>query len=161
MKNKAIRYISLFLLILVMGVIFYFSAQPADVSDETSGGVVQKLLSIIYPHFNNFDRLAQEDIIITLILPVRALAHFSEFSLLGAVLFVFLSTFSGVLYNRRSLFTFLFGLIYAVSDELHQLFVPGRACQILDVAVDIFGVFTAIILCLMLSRIWRRKRDEQ
>ena len=161
MKNKVIRYSALVLIVSLMCVIFYFSAQPADLSNETSDGVIDQLLSVFYPRYNNLDEFAQQDIVITLVLPVRALAHFSEFFLLGALSFVFLSTFSGILKNHRLLFSFLFGLLYSVSDEVHQLFVPGRACQFSDICVDAFGVFIAIMICAMFSRIWRRKRHEQ
>jgi len=35
--------------------------------------------------------------------------------------------------------TVLFTSAYGVSDELHQLFVPGRACSLFDYAVDSAG----------------------
>ena len=161
MKNKIIRYSALVLLVLVMIMIFCFSAQPAEASNETSDGVITKILSILYPDFTSLDEFAQQDIVITLVLPVRGLAHFSEFFLLGAVSFVFFSTFGGVFSRRRSMISFLFGLIYAASDEVHQIFVPGRACQLTDVLVDSLGVFTAIMLCVIISRLWRRRRSEQ
>lgn len=34
-----------------------------------------------------------------------------------------------------------FGVIYGASDELHQLFVPGRSCSGMDLLVDGIGSF--------------------
>ena len=32
-----------------------------------------------------------------------------------------------------------FGCLYGITDELHQLFVPGREASVIDVAVDTLG----------------------
>ena len=39
------------------------------------------------------------------------------------------------------------GFLYAVSDEVHQIFVPGRAGQLRDVLIDTTGVLLGIFLC--------------
>ena len=47
----------------------------------------------------------------------------------------------------------VFAALYAVSDELHQFFVPGRNCDILDVLADTVG---AIVVSVVLCRyVWR------
>ncbi len=48
--------------------------------------------------------------------------------------------------------TFLVGLLYAVSDELHQLYVPGREASVKDVGIDAAG------LLLVLFLIWIKER---
>lgn len=42
--------------------------------------------------------------------------------------------------------TLLFGSIYGASDEIHQYFVPGRSCDILDWLADTLGSFSSILL---------------
>lgn len=37
-------------------------------------------------------------------------------------------------------------LAYAVSDEIHQYFVPGRSCELRDVFIDFSGSVLGIIL---------------
>ena len=53
-------------------------------------------------------------------------------------------------------------LLYAISDEIHQLFVPGRAGQIRDVLIDFSGSLTGVIFALIfitiLSKIILKKR---
>jgi VanZ family protein len=51
---------------------------------------------------------------------------------------------------------FFTGVLYAVSDEIHQLFVPGRAGQIRDVLIDACGVFVGIIIA---NRLLRRSAE--
>ncbi len=58
--------------------------------------------------------------------------------------------------TRKKLYT-LMGLallicfVYAISDEIHQTFVPGRGAQISDVVLDSLGAGTGIIVYLQLG----------
>ena len=62
---------------------------------------------------------------------LRKGAHVVEFAVLGALL----ASATG-----RLLPAFVLGALYAVSDEVHQHFVPGRNGNALDVAIDAVGV---------------------
>jgi VanZ family protein len=66
---------------------------------------------------------------------LRKLAHVTEYAVLGALL---------VRAIGRSGPALLLGTLYAVSDELHQSFVPGRAGRPLDVAIDMVGLACGI-----------------
>jgi len=46
-------------------------------------------------------------------------------------------------------------ILYAVSDEVHQLFIPGRGGQFKDVIIDSAGVLVEIIICNWACRIKR------
>lgn len=48
--------------------------------------------------------------------------------------------------KNSSLFTLIIIGIYAGLDELHQLFIPGRSCDILDWLADMTGAFIAAFL---------------
>jgi VanZ family protein len=78
-------------------------------------------------------------------LVLRKLAHAAEFAVLGALL---------LRATARSGIAFVLGTLYAVSDELHQSFVPGRAGSPLDVALDTVGVAIGIVL----SQVVRARR---
>lgn len=64
----------------------------------------------------------------------------------------FLFAFSGCMYLSRGrsvdwmMVALLFSFVYAVSDEVHQLFVPGRAASLGDVGIDILGIMLAGML---------------
>ena len=70
-------------------------------------------------------------------LVLRKLAHAAEFAILGALL---------VRATGRAGIAFGLGVLYAVGDEVHQTFVPGRAGAPLDVAIDAIGVAVGIVL---------------
>ncbi len=68
---------------------------------------------------------------------LRKTAHLIEFGILGALL---------LRATRTPLVAILLGVLYAVSDELHQHYVPGRRGAPLDVAIDAFGVLAGVLL---------------
>lgn len=47
---------------------------------------------------------------------------------------------------RYILFSLIISIIYAILDEVHQLFVPGRSCNYQDVLIDTFGILLAILI---------------
>lgn len=65
----------------------------------------------------------------------------------------------------RGLFAAVFSCIYASSDEIHQLFVPGRAGQVRDVLIDTSGAVAGILLAILIRKIWlkavRKNRDNK
>ena len=48
------------------------------------------------------------------------------------------------------------GVLYAISDEIHQLFVPGRTGCILDVGIDTLGIITGIIIFMIFIKILKK-----
>jgi VanZ family protein len=73
-------------------------------------------------------------------LVLRKIGHAAEFALLGALL---------VRALRSPWAAFAIGVAYAVSDEIHQHYVPGRVGAWYDVAIDAVGVAVGILA-------WRR-----
>ena len=122
MKHKII----VILAFTMMGIIFLFSSCNADVSSMQSDMIV-KLINNVIP-INSFF--------------VRKLAHFSLFFILELILFL---TFKNI---RLS---FFISLGYALLDEFHQYFVPGRSCELRDVLIDISGC----ILAILIIKLWR------
>jgi hypothetical protein len=72
-------------------------------------------------------------------LVLRKLAHTGEYAVLGALLLRAL---------HRDVPAFALGVAYAISDELHQHFVPGRRGAPLDVLIDAGGASAAALLVL-------------
>lgn len=161
MKNKVIRYSALVLLIVWACLIFHFSTQSSDASTNTSGGVVEKMVVAFYPEYDSLDATVKRVVLSILMAPVRKTAHFGEFAVLGALFFVFYSTFEGVIKKHIILISVLSGLLYAISDEIHQYFVPGRSCRALDVCIDLTGVLSAVFICYLINWIWRRIKIGQ
>ena len=90
--------------------------------------------------------------------PIRKLAHMAEFGSLAAIAFLFLLTWGGKVLWRYSA-SLGFALVYAATDELHQLFRDGRGSRLSDVFIDFTGAFiTCTVLLIIVIVIRRSKR---
>lgn len=118
------KIISLLLLISWCLVIFFFSSQSAQDSTSTSSFVASLL-----PFLPLFW--------------VRKLAHFFEFFVLGVLA---INWFSKISLNSKKviMISCIFCLLYAFSDEVHQMFIDGRAPRLLDVLIDFGGALIGI-----------------
>lgn len=54
--------------------------------------------------------------------------------------------------QKAALVTIVICFFYGVLDELHQIFIPGRSCELLDLIADIIGAVTGSIIVLFLAR---------
>ncbi len=148
--TKILFVIELFFTLILMGTIFYFSSQPADESQELSDGIVYHVIVLfraVIPGIS-FD-------IASFI--VRKAAHATEYLLLG---FFWCKT---VIYWHRLqdvhrgaptgflkifLFSWSIPVLYAISDEVHQSFVPGRSCELRDMCIDACGALIGVLIAL-------------
>ena len=88
--------------------------------------------------------------------------HFLAFGGLGFLLLLSLR-----LQNKFSIvkkyfwfFTLLFAGLYAAFDELHQLFIPGRSCDLNDWIADMIGVCIGISVMFIIILVFDKKRSE-
>ena len=49
-------------------------------------------------------------------------------------------------YNKEYYLSIIVCIIYAISDEIHQIFVPDRSCQVYDMMIDSLGSIVGILL---------------
>ena len=156
-REKGKKYIVpvLILLLLVMGLIFYMSSRDADTSMEDSIGIDRFLASILVEGFDDMTPEQQYAESVRFDEPVRHVAHMAEFAMLG-VLLSLLTSLIGL--KRWQLISILLGMTYAASDEIHQLYVAGRGCQIGDFMFDSIGVVLGVVIVLV---IYRTKVPEQ
>ncbi len=134
------RVVSLTLLIAVMVTIFCLSAQDSTDSAEVSGSLVSwlyELLQIDLPDGT-----------------VRTIAHGCEFAALGFLMLNALRSFRN---DFKTVLSVIISFIYAVTDEIHQLFVPGRAFQFIDLAVDLTGIILGTFVFILLIKIIKTK----
>lgn len=121
------KYINILLLILWMMLIFFMSSFNATDSGNQSGGIVEFISKLL--HIDNINALS---------LIIRKTAHFTEYFILGLLSINVLKYYNFNL-NKIFIFSFIFCVFYACTDEFHQLFVPGRSGNILDVFIDSVG----------------------
>ena len=114
------KIISIVLVVAWMIVIFILSNEDANKTTDTTNFIL-RLLGI---NSNTF-----------LFILVRKLAHFSEYFILGLLLH---NMFNNFKINNYYVLV-LICIIYACSDEIHQLFIKGRTCSVIDVLIDTLG----------------------
>ena len=130
--------------------IFCMSAKDATKSGKMSGGLIRRIAPLINHKFHLLDEVAQTTFVESLQDVVRTLAHFFEFTLLGVLSF-FSFRFTLNCRKKGVIYGVLMGWLYALSDEIHQIFVPGRTFQLKDILVDcggiLLGASAAFLLC--------------
>ncbi len=148
MKKSELKLWRFIPMIIVMIIIFIFSAMPAAESTSASGMFLNALKTLVEGVSN---RVLSEDVLAAMHLLIRKLAHFSEYAVLGAAIMFALWEAR----KNKPVLIFLSELIaalYAVTDEIHQRFVPGRYGTWSDVLIDSAGAITGILIYLFISR---------
>jgi len=150
MTIKIRRLILPTLLIFQICFIFIMSSFGHNSSDAQSNLFVD-FIAQNFPHVRHG---LENDLISlsTLIFLVRKTAHFTEYTILGSLFFLNLRNTPLGLIKHPLATSILFSFLYACTDEIHQIFVPGRSAQFRDVLIDTLGAsFGAIITYLIIK----------
>ena len=148
------------ILIIHMCVIFGFSMQPARDSGAQSKGFTVAVMNMI-PGMNTKSVDEKNQIAENIDFYIRKCAHFSIYTVLGFLSFFAFLSYDGIRNCKyKYLYILVFCLLYAVSDEIHQYFVPGRACRVFDVGVDFCGSLFGVYLASVLTKFLKRKKKE-
>ncbi len=146
------KWISRTMVITWMGLIFWMSAQTGETSGKLSGGLLEVIFSSIQTYFGP-SSIDTERLHVIL----RKSAHFFAYLVLACILdraiaievktapsqskwAIFKAPF------KRYLMVVVVCFIYAISDEIHQAFVPGRGPSVKDVLIDTLGSATGLAL---------------
>jgi len=145
--NKRIKIVVSWTAVLLwMLFIFYLSSDPAEQSDELSRGIVkiiidtiQKIVPGLHFDMDSFNHI------------LRKSAHFFAYFVLGGLV-LNANRKSGILGFKGFVLTILISVLYAASDEIHQMFVPGRGPGIWDVFIDSAGALVGAGLYLTIEK---------
>ena len=140
MKNK----INIILVIIWMILIFTMSSFDATESSNQSNFIVNIIVNIF--NINNIELVS---------LIIRKLAHFTEYLILGILTYNLIKS-----YNKKTYIAIIICILYAISDEIHQYFVPGRSCQILDMTIDSIGSLTGIYILKIIKKYKIKRRTK-
>lgn len=161
MKNTTKRIIFGILILLNCITIFYFSHQVASNSSKQSGTIVEIISSII-PYIKNMQEPQKTILMKEVITPiVRKLAHFSIYALLGVFTTNFVLTIENKKLSKTSILSLIFCLIYAITDEYHQTFIPGRYGDLRDVLIDTSGALVGILSTIVITIITRKFKKRK
>ena len=137
-------------------IIFGFSSQDASTSTGLSMKVSKFIINAIYKNDNEELKDTKAKSIEHFI---RKLAHFSIYTVVGILLFGLLYTYN-IKEANKFIYSQVFGIIYATSDEIHQSFVYGRSSQFSDVLLDSFGVLSGIIIVSLIMNYINKKHKK-
>lgn len=142
-RRTALLLISWAAVVLCCAVIFALSHETASVSSGKSNGLISLLLErfgiVVSSH------------------TIRKTAHALEYCGLSLLLYhAYFQSFRKV----QPLLTVLTAVLYATSDEIHQYFIVGRACQLRDVFVDFVGAAVGVAVCTAVWYIWHIQKSE-
>ncbi len=139
MTNKRKIYVSVswILVAVCMGIIFSLSAQNGEESSDLSGSFVMAILEWLKLDIDEGF--------------LRTCAHCLEF--MGLSLLIFNATYSTWETKFTPLIAFAGTVFYAITDEIHQIFVPDRAFQISDILVDSTGALIGITASFIMLKI--------
>ena len=149
--------------ILWMTMIFVFSSQPAVQSDELSLGIVERIFGFLYnlrdvPVFSLISDELWFDLYSKANFIVRKSAHFMLFAVLAFLVYHLLLEYK-TNKTKAILVAAIICFLYALSDEVHQIFIPGRAGQIRDVFIDFSGSVSLLVIEFLISLIKKRKKN--
>ena len=129
----------------VMVCIFCLSSQPAPESNELSKGVAESIIDKT-PHIKDLPPAEKQSLAIDLNRKIRNYAHFFLFFILGTALALSISFSYGGKLLDKYVIALIISIIYAISDEIHQIFVPGRSFQFTDILTDSAGSLLGIAI---------------
>lgn len=144
--------------------IFFFSAEGGDASSVRSDAIARALASLFAPDIDTWDSLARKAFISDLRFFVRKAAHATEYAALGALWFAELHQLARALADdaaRTAACALALTVVYACTDEFHQLFVGGRAGQATDVLVDAAGGLVGIAFALTCAVLLASRRSRR
>lgn len=154
-KRRNLFLIFAFLSAAVMIIIFFFSSQTAEQSDKVSTKVRESQITVIENVMENVETEQRNDFIHWLTNWTRKLAHIFLYTILG---FFF---FGGVICLKKpkriwkkAIISVALTFLYAVSDEIHQIFVDGRSCEFPDMLFDLGGIAAGTLLMLLVYGIF-------
>ena len=153
MKRTLFRIVILMLLAGTFVTIFGFSNQNGESSSSVSRKVARKIINV-FPYTKDLSETTKTKIVERSQPIIRKLAHFSIYTAVGILIMTFISTYN-VKLLKKFIISILVGLSYAISDEFHQSFIPGRTASPIDVIIDTVGVFTGIIIVLILISVYK------
>ena len=132
-------------------IIWSFSSHPADLSAKESKSITGIIYDRIAVHIGKFSDMGKDMFVKKTDNFIRKCAHFTLFFIFSLIISMYVNCYEKEAQSFL-LTVFLTGVIFAVSDEIHQLFVPGRGCQLRDVFIDSNGVMAGGIIFRMVKR---------
>lgn len=147
MVNKKKYILRWTMLVLWMCFIFYMSSRSGSESQEQSD-LVLSILNFLGLQLNESIKNIASFI-------VRKTAHVTEYMILYILIFRVVTLYFNT--KKSKLIALLCMFLYASTDEIHQLFVPGRSGMVRDVFIDSIGGIIGVGITFIYENIKKKK----
>lgn len=166
-KRIILKFISIFLVIFWLLVIFTLSGMNSNESNNKSKSslniLIQETLNLTnkvgitdkHPTQTKKDRVINK-----INLPMRKFAHATVFIILALLIMTCLRTFKLGL-KPSFIITILVSFMYALFDEYHQTFIPGRTGQFSDSLIDTLGALIGASLFVLIIHIHNKRHEKK
>ena len=144
MKINILRAVLIVMLLGTFYIIFGFSSQNAEESSSVSRQITENVTKDI-KKIQAMEKSKKEQVLSEIEHIIRKIAHFSLYTVVGILIMSLMSTYN-IKQKTRYKASLSTGIIYAISDEIHQSFTPGRSPMVGDVFIDTCGVIFGIII---------------
>ena len=143
-------------LVILYIIIFRFSDQDGETSSSISQDISRQCVELgDTVTGSTWSAELKESLSLVWEHPIRKLAHFSEYAIMGALLYLLFDQ-----WMKRGLRMYglivLWVVVSAAADEFHQFFLPGRMCSPVDVCIDTLGAVTALLLCAGINKLLKK-----
>lgn len=139
------KTILIILVIIWMGIIFLLSSFNGDESAKQSGFITKTIanaIEIVNPKITYSNKII---LIQKLQYPVRKIAHITEYFILSLLVSLLLKEYKLSIKNIITI-TLIICIIYASTDEIHQLLISKRSGKITDVLIDSIGIIAELFI---------------
>lgn len=148
------------IVVIWMIVIFWFSQKPADESTDMSQSVGHVVADVFVRDYQEWDTDEQERFVEHIDFGVRKTAHAMEYMVLGMLLTILILEYQQEI-RKCAVYSLGVSVLYATSDEIHQIFIAGRSCRLMDVGIDSIGAICGIALIMLWRKIRKQKKKER
>ena len=145
-----IKIIKHILLILWCLLIFFFSNENGEVSAGRSKLVTNNTITAYEKVFDK-EVKNRKKVHDNLEVVIRKTTHFGLYFILGVLTFLCLKEYNLDL-RKQIIYSVIFCFLYAVSDEVHQIFTSDRGPRALDVLIDTLGSTTSIMIISLIMK---------
>ena len=175
-KEIVVSSVATIFLILLYALIFSFSEQDGETSGGLSRLISEKCVELLnFLSGKNWTELMMNSLAEYFENPIRKLAHFCEYAVMGGLLFFIWYPWLGL---ERKKYTNKAGkvrrrwplvlkisipwvFVSAAFDEIHQLFVPDRNGNFWDVLLDTAGGCFGLFCCIWGVKLINSKKKKE
>jgi len=160
----AARVLVIILMLANLSFIWFNSSKTAGASTKSSNSVTRSIAPVVIDGYEELSKKEQKEKVIEFDPKIRTAAHMLEYVPLGVLIFLLMTSVFNI--NPKSkkntslaILSFLLALIFALTDEVHQIFVDGRSFEFKDICMDMSGMVLGFVLVAIPFAVYKKYKN--